>query len=614
MTLAGALSAALGLGYLTQRLGLSPIVGYLLAGIAVGGYTPGFKADTEIAQQLSEIGVILLMFGVGLHFQVDELLAVRRVAVPGAVFQIATAAALGTVVGLSFGWPAKSAVAFGLCISVASTVVLTRVLGDRNELHTPLGHVAVGWLIVQDIYAVFILVLMPVLFGGSGGGAGAVAGLVALAALKIAGVVAAVLVVGGRVIPWLLRHVAETHSRELFTLTVLVVALGIALGSALLFGVSMPLGAFLAGMVVGRSEFSLRAATDALPMRDAFAVLFFVSVGMLFDPAFLLRSPQLVAAALAIVVVGTPVVTAVAVLILGRPVRLAVGMGLALSQIGEFSFLVATVARKFEALPAEAMHALVAVAIVTISLNPLVYRLADPLTNRLNRWRWLARRTAVRARLERIRAATARAADDSIDPRFRAVVVGYGPVGRTLVRLLRENGIEPTVVEMNLETIRTLRAEGYRAIYGDASHAETLTEAGVRNAASIFLTASSLAAPGEVVRLARELNPDVRVLARTTYLRERPDLFKAGADAVFAAEGEIALAMSESVLRELGASPDQIDRERERVREELFGTLPQSAPTLLPQPPNQEKPRTTEEPPAATARPAGAEPDGKPPV
>ncbi|MBA4066333.1 MAG: sodium:proton exchanger [Isosphaera sp.] len=572
LTLTGALSAALVLGYLTQRLGLSPIVGYLLAGVAVGPNTPGFMADRNLAQQMAEVGVILLMFGVGLHFHVGDLLAVRRVAVPGAVAQILAATALGTGVGAAFGWAWPEPLVFGLCVSVASTVVLTRVLGDRSELHTPLGHAAVGWLVVQDLFAVFVLVLMPALLA-PGGPRGGVAGLVGLAAGKIAVLAFAVLVVGGRVIPWLLRHVAAAQSRELFTLTVLVVAIGIAAGSAELFGVSMALGAFLAGMVVGRSEFSLRAATDALPMRDAFAVLFFVSVGMLFDPTVLLRAPGVVLATLAVVMVGTPVAACAAVLALGRPVRTAVGIGLALAQIGEFSFIVATRGRELNALRPEATSALVAVAILSISVNPLLLRLVGPVDAWVARRPRLARRLAARTRLERVRA---RAADP--DPEYRAVVVGYGPVGRTLVRLLRENGIEPTVVEMNLETVRRLRAEGAAAVYGDAAHAETLKEAGVPGAGALFLTASGLTGAGEVVRLARELNPDVRVLARATYLRERPDLFKAGADGVFAGEGEIALAMTESLLRDLGAAPDQVDRERDRVRAELFGEAPEPKP------------------------------------
>ena len=568
-TLACGLAAALALGYLTHRLGLSPILGYLLAGVVVGPHTPGFVADERLAAQLAEIGVVLLMFGVGLHFHLEDLLAVRRVAVPGALVQILAATALGAGVAAAFGWSWTAAIVFGLCVSVASTVVLTRVLGDRNELHTPLGHTAVGWLVVQDLFAVFVLVLLPALLGAGGAGAGRLAGLIGLAALKIVALGVLVLLVGGRVVPWLLKHVAAAQSRELFTLTVLVVALGIAVGSAMLFGVSVALGAFLAGMVVGRSDFSLRAATDALPMRDAFAVLFFVSVGMLFDPAFLLKAPGLVAATLAVVMIGTPLITCAVVLVLGRPVRSAVGMGLALSQIGEFSFILAGVGKASGALPDDAVQVIVAVAIVSISVNPLVYRLVGPIDRWIARHPRLARRLA-RTRLERVQVTTATASLHD-DPQYRAVVVGYGPVGRTLVRLLRENGVEPTVIEMNVETVRRLRSEGLSAVYGDANHPETLRAAGLARAGTLFLAASGLTGAEEVVRAAREINPTVRVVARSAYLRERAGLRTAGADEVYAGEGEVALALAESVLRALGATAEQIDRERERVRTELFG-------------------------------------------
>lgn len=585
LTLTGALSVALALGYLTHRLGLSPIVGYLLAGVVVGDYTPGFQADHKIADQFAEIGVILLMFGVGLHFHLEDLVAVRRVAIPGALVQILAAAALGTGVGVIYGWSLDTSIVFGLCVSVASTVVLTRVLGDQNELHTPLGHTAVGWLVIQDVFAVFVLVLMPALFGVNAAGGSQLAIMLALAAAKIVALAVIVLVVGGKIIPWLLRHVAATHSRELFTLTVLVVAIGIAVGSAELFGVSMALGAFLAGMVVGRSEFSLRAATDALPMRDAFAVLFFVSVGMLFNPGFLLKAPQLVLGTLAVVMVGTPLATCAVILLLGRPFRAALSMGLALAQIGEFSFILATLGTSLKVLPAEATNTLVAVAIVSISVNPLIYRTARSIERRAQRWPKLW--TFLNARTKHPGTHVGPRADPNLEPRYRAVVVGYGPVGRTLMRLLIENDISPTIIEMNLETVRWLRAEGIPAVYGDASHLETLKEAGVANAGSMFLTASGLTGAEEVVRLAHTLNPAVRVVARATYLRERPELLRAGADAVFAGEGEVALAMTESLLRQLGASPDQVDRERDRVREELTGqpTLIETMPVQLPVPP-----------------------------
>jgi CPA2 family monovalent cation:H+ antiporter-2 len=307
LTLAAGFGAALVFGYLTHRLGLSPIVGYLLAGTLLGPHTPGFVADASMAEQLAEIGVILLMFGVGLQFHLDELLAVRRVAVPGAIAQSATATALGMGLAYAFGWPWSAGLVFGMALAVASTVVLVRVLADNNDLHTQAGHIAVGWLVVEDLFTVLALVLLPALFDPGRSDAPLYVTL-AVTALKVGALIAFTALVGTRVLPKVLDHVAATRSRELFTLTVLAIALGIAVGSALVFSVSMALGAFLAGMVVGRSEYSLRAASDALPMRDAFAVLFFVSVGMLLDPAALLDSPGLILGALGIVLIGKPLV------------------------------------------------------------------------------------------------------------------------------------------------------------------------------------------------------------------------------------------------------------------------------------------------------------------
>jgi CPA2 family monovalent cation:H+ antiporter-2 len=583
LTLTSGLAAALALGYATQRLGLSPLVGYLLAGIAVGPHTPGPVADRHLAEQLAEVGVILLMFGVGLHFHLGELLAVRRVAVPGAVVQSLAATALGAVTAHALGWGWSAGLVYGMALSVASTVVLVRILSDHNDLHTPTGHVAVGWLVVEDLFTVVVLVVLPALFGGRaepdrftawvlapfGGRQAAAAGGVLLAllltAVKLGLLIGITFVAGGRLIPWLLYRVAETRSRELFTLTVLVVALGIAVGSARIFGVSMALGAFLAGMVVGRSEFSLRAATEALPMRDAFAVLFFVSVGMLFAPASLLAAPALVAATLGIVLLGKPLAALGIVLVLGYPVRVALAVAVALAQVGEFTFMLAAVGKGLGVLPDAANDALVAAAIVSITLNPLLYRLVDPLeawaARRPHLWRWLNGR--VRA------ASPAPARRPAV--RHRAVVVGYGPVGQTLSRLLRENGIEPTVVELNLETVRRLREEGLEAVYGDAGHKDTLRAAGVGQAAFLVLSSSGLRNAEEIIRLARELNPKIEVLVRCAYLREQAALRKAGADVIVSAEGEVALSMAESVLRRLGAVPQQIDRERDRVRADLSG-------------------------------------------
>jgi CPA2 family monovalent cation:H+ antiporter-2 len=565
LTLTGGLATALALGYVTQRLGLSPIVGYLLAGIVVGPYTPGFVADRHLAEQLAEIGVILLMFGVGLHFHLEQLWAVRRVAIPGALGRIVVVTALGAVLTRALGWSWAAGIVFGLAISVASTVVLLRVLTDNRDLHTPTGHIAMGWVIVEDVFTVVVLVILPALLGTQPSAPFGLTVTLAATALKIAALVAFTLLVGGRVIPWLLEHVAGTRSRELFSLTVLVLALGIAVGSATLFGVSMALGAFLAGTVVGRSEFSLRAASEVLPMRDAFAVLFFVSVGMLFDPGHLLESPWLVATTLAVILLGKTLGTLGLMLFLGYPLKVGLAVAVALAQIGEFSFILGLLGNQRGVLPAGAMHTLVAAAIVSITLNPLLYRLTDPVAA------WLSGRhgpTPERGTHVAGKAVPADAAPHR-PSRHRAVVVGYGPVGRTVTRLLRENDIEPTVVELNLETVRRLREEGVPAVYGDASQGEILRSAGVGDAGSLILSASELR--GErIVRLARELNPGIQVLARSTYVRELPALRQAGAEA-FSGEGEVALAMTVAILEGLGATPEQIDRERERAHAELLG-------------------------------------------
>jgi len=573
LTLTGGLAAALVLGYFTQRIGLSPIVGYLLAGIVVGPHTPGFVADAGLAEQLAEIGVILLMFGVGLQFHWEELLAVRRIAVPGAIGQIAVATLLAALATRAFGWGWSAGLVFGLAISVASTVVLVRVLTDFRALHTPTGHIAIGWLVVEDLFTVVALVILPALAGGGEGTEGAGIGLPAalgIAALKIVALFALTFLAGGRAIPWLLERAAATQSRELFVLTVLVLALGISVGSAEIFGVSMALGAFLAGMMVGRSEFSLRAATEALPMRDAFAVLFFVSIGMLFDPRHLLEAPGLVAATLAVVLLGKPAAALGIVWLLGYPPKIGLAVAIALAQIGEFSFMLALLASELGVLPASAMNTLVAAAIVSITLNPLLYRSLGPIgawAERRSRL-WTRLRARSRARERREDAAAGQGPRAPSAP-HRAIIVGYGPVGRTVARLLAENGIEPTVVEMNLETVRTLRAKGIAAVYGDASHRETLARAGAERAGSLILSSAGLQGSEEVIRLARELNPEIRALARSSYVREQPALLAAGAAAVFSQEGEVALALTVAILRNLGATPEQIDREEERVRAEL---------------------------------------------
>ena len=569
LTLAGAFTAALIFGYLTQRSGLSPIVGYLIAGTLVGPHTPGFVANAEIAEQLAEVGVILLMFGVGLQFHIEELLAVRRVAVPGAIAQSALATVLGALIARWFGWGWPAGIVFGMALAVASTVVLIRVLTDHRDLHTPVGHIAVGWLVVEDLFTVLAVVVLPVLFA-QGGSSSSIAFALGITALKVAVLVLFTIVVGTRVIPYILDHVADTGSRELFTLTVLTLALGIAVGAATVFGVSMALGAFLAGLVVGRSDYSLRAASDALPMRDAFAVLFFVAVGMLLSPQYLLDAPVLIVVTLAVVMIGKPLIALLLVRLLGYPFKVALAIAVALAQIGEFSFILSSLGRELGILPPQATNALVAVSIISIVFNPLLYRAVPHIDA------WAAAHPRFWKLLNPPLRDTAGAPGSAgkADPDRRAVVVGYGPTGRTVARLLRDNGIEPVVIELNMDTVRQLRQEGIDAVYGDATKLDTLEAAGTAHTATVILTSAGMGNAAEVIRMARRLNPKVQVLARAQYLRDLTTMHAAGADRVFTGEGEVALGLIETILERLGATAEQIDRERARAHRELFGKEP----------------------------------------
>jgi len=456
-----------------------------------------------------------------------------------------------------------------VAIAFSSTVVVTRILADAGELQTHVGNIAIGWLIVQDVLAVLAMVLLPNLSSGADVSTNPLwVAVVAIA--KIGAVVLVITWVGGRMIPSILQHVAATKSRELFTLAILVLVLGIALASSKIFGISMALGAFLAGIVVGQSEFSLRAAIDALPMRDAFAVLFFVSIGMLFDPVVLTQSKGMLIATTCIVIVATPLACIVFLLAMGQPLRMSLRVGLSLSQIGEFSFIVANLGRQQELLPDDAMHVLVTVSIISIALAPMMQWMAVPLAA------WVRRNP--RAHLLEIQrrpfslqsAAPMESATETLDALHRAIIVGYGPVGRTLARLLSENGIAPTIIEMNHGNLSSIRQAGFRSVLGDATHPETLRHAEIEKCSTLILSASSIAGAEELIRMARELNPKINILVRSSYLREREHLLRVGADTVFAGEGETAMALAEHMLRELGATPDQIDRERERLRTEIF--------------------------------------------
>ncbi len=562
LTLTGGLTAALFLGFITQKIKLSPLVGYLLAGIIVGPYTPGFVADHQLATQTAEIGVILLMFGVGLHFHLKDLLAVRSVAVPGAIAQICAATVLGTIATKLFDWTWTAGLLFGIAISVASTVVLTRVLSDNRALHTPTGHIAIGWLIVEDLFTILVLVLLPAIFGASAqaSSGGNVWATVGLALLKLAALVAFTFSIGQKLIPLLLGFVARTGSRELFTLAVLVLALGLAVGAAKLFGASMALGAFLAGMIVGQSNFSARAASDALPMRDAFAVLFFVSVGMLFDPGAIVDSWPLILITLGIVLIAKPLAALIVVLVLKEPWRVALAISVALAQIGEFSFILATLAISLKIMPPAAMNALVAASVISITLNPLLYKAIDPLD------RWLESRKVILPPQFIPPPSGAFQKDPAKD---LVIVIGCGPVGRTVSRILLDNNVQPVVIELNIDTVLQLNAEGLQAIYGDASRLEILRSARIEEAAGLIISTSTPEAR-TIIAAARELNPRLRILTRSTYLAESEALQKAGADAIFSSEGEVALSMADFLMEQLGATDEQIDRERDRVRKDLF--------------------------------------------
>ena len=607
LTLAAGLSAALVLGYVTHRLGLSPIVGYLLAGVLVGPNTPGFVADRALASQLSEIGVILLMFGVGLHFHPSDLWAVRRVAVPGAIAQSVVATGLGAAIGLLFGWSLSASLVLGAAISVASTVVLTRVLLDNDALDTGAGRISIGWLIVEDILTIVILILLPIAAKTTGGGVADAARGLGLAFLKLGLLLGLILGVGARVVPWLLDRVARSRSRELFTLAVLSVALAIAVGSSKLFGASMALGAFLAGTVVGRSELSHQAAAEALPMRDAFAVVFFLSVGMLLDPKLILEQPLFVAALVLVVLVAKPAVALFIVLGLGRSVRSALTAAVGLAQIGEFSFILSQAATKEGLAPPETTNVLVAVAIISITTNPIAFRTIGPIEG------WLRGRPRLWALLTRRATAAGKAATQTsvvrladLDDRVRAIVVGYGPVGATACDLLRDFEVEPVVIELNVDTVTRLVSEGRSAIYGDASRREILEAAGIARARYLITTQPDLASRTPVIAAARALNPRLRILSRARYLAEKPALETLGVAGATYEEAESAVGLATLLLEEVGAPPERIEKEVEELRGR-FALRPSPLMALRPRP-DSTRAAALEEP--DEPAPAGPPPTG----
>src|SRR5262245_16244268 len=539
-------------GYLATRVRLPPIVGYLVAGIAVGPFTPGFVGDVGIAGQLAEIGVILLMFGVGLHFSLDTLLAVRGIAIPGAVAQIAVATAIGTVMAMSWGWSLGGGLVLGLALSVASTVVLLRALQKRNELESPPGRNAGARPNVEDLAMVLALVFLPALADAMQGSSGQVDTGALLTKLgitvgKIVLFVALALVGGKRLVPWLLERIARTGSRELFTLAVLAIALGIAYGSAALFDVSFALGGFFAGVLLSESELSHQAAADSLPLQDAFAVLFFVSVGMLFDPTILVRDPLAVLAVLLSIVVGKSLAAFVIVLLFRYPVATALTISASLAQIGEFSFVLAAMGVSLGLLPSEGRDLVLAGALISITLNPFVFATITPVT------RWVRARPSLYALVERgaTRLATLPHNPHSNPIRGHAVIVGYGRVGGMIGAALAEKRLPFVVIERDLRLVEVLRERGIRAIYGDASASGVLDAAHIGDAKLLVIASPDSYAARRVLDLARQANPGIDTVVRTHTEHEAEHFEKAGVGRVVMGERELALGMTDYALERL---------------------------------------------------------------
>jgi CPA2 family monovalent cation:H+ antiporter-2 len=549
-TIAAALGAAIVMGFLAARLRMPPLVGYLLAGIIIGPATPGFVADIELTAQLAEIGVMLLMFGVGLHFSFEDLMVVRRIAVPGAIVQIVVATLLGMGTALFWGWSPGEALVFGLALSVASTVVLLRALEARGVVESVNGRIAVGWLIVEDLVMVLVLVLLPALAGLLGGkidattGGGSLWLTLGITLAEVAAFIALMLVVGRRLFPYLLWQVARTGSRELFALCVIAAAVGVAFGAAKLFGVSFALGAFFAGMMLRESEFSHRAADESMPLRDAFAVLFFVSVGMLFEPRILVDEPLRVLAVVGIVLVGKTLAAVALVLAFRYPLNTALTVGASLAQIGEFSFILAGMGMALGLLGSQGHSLILAGALISIALNSVVFAAIEPLQA------WMRQRSSLARDLE--------SRDDplaqlpaSVDQALlsgQVVLVGYGRVGRRIAQSLGEHGIPYVVAEQNRELVEQLRARAIPAVAGDACDPVVLIQAHIARAAMLVIATPDSFDVRKIVDLARTLNPGVEVVLRTHSDDEAVLLEQEGIGKVFMGEHELALGMTRHVL------------------------------------------------------------------
>ncbi|MBT9517129.1 MAG: Kef family K(+) transporter [Methyloversatilis discipulorum] len=552
-TIAAGFGLAMIFGLIAVRLRMPPLVGYLMAGIVISPTTPGFVADIGLASQLAEIGVMLLMFGVGLHFSLDDLMAVKRIAVPGAVVQIAVATLLGMAVSTMWGWDIGAAIVFGLCLSVASTVVLLRALEAKGLLKSINGQIAVGWLVVEDLVMVLVLVLLPALAGVLSGNDAAASGrdlglAMAITLAKVIAFIVLMLVVGRRVLPRLLWWVARTGSQELFTLSVVAVAVGVAFGAGKLFDVSFALGAFFAGMMMRESEFSHRAADESLPLRDAFAVLFFVSVGMLFDPAVIWTQPLKLLLVVAIIMVGKTIAAVLLVLAFRYPLNTALTVGASLAQIGEFSFILAGLGVNLGLMPAEGQSLVLAGALISIAANAALFSTIEPFRA------WAIARSSLARRLEQ-RDDPLAALPMTTDARLlneQVVLVGYGRVGRRIADALREQHIPCVVAEQNRERVDQLRREGVPAVFGDAQTPEVLIQAHIARAAMLVIAIPETVNVRKMVEIARTLNPEIAVVLRTHNEEEAELLERESLGTVFLGENELARGMAEHVVRHFG--------------------------------------------------------------
>ena len=552
-TLAAGFGIALILGLVAERLRFPPLVGYLVTGILIGPGTPGFVADVDLAAQLSEIGVMLLMFGVGLHFSIKDLLAVRHIAIPGAIGQMSLATLLGLGLAWLWGWRWGEGLILGLSLSCASTVVLLKALEARNILESMNGRIAVGWLVVEDLVTVLVLVLLPPLAGVIGGAEAGAA--VATAArplwvtigqtlLQVAAFIALMLVAGRKLLPWVLWRVSKTGSRELFTLAVIAIAIGIAYGAAQLFNVSFALGAFFAGMVMRESEFSHRAAQESLPLRDAFSVLFFVAVGMLFKPAILLEQPLHVLAVLAIIMCGKSLAAFALVLAFRYPLNTALTVSASLAQIGEFSFILAGLGIALKLYPPEGMSLILAGALISIALNPLLFAILEPLRT------WALKRSALARKLE-LRPDPYAELPETTDDKYlkgQIVLVGYGRLGASIAASLQNAERAFVIVDQNRERVEHLREQGYTAVSGDASDPAVLVQAHIAHSSLLVVTTDDPSNYHQIVEHARTLNPAIRILLRAETTEECALLRREGMGEVFFSEEELARSMSQAAL------------------------------------------------------------------